>query len=46
MQSYAFVFRECPGCAELNVVKDGFYYCAHCDGPLPRDPVRPGGSGR
>ncbi|WP_307844590.1 hypothetical protein [Actinospica acidithermotolerans] len=29
------VFRRCPACAELNVVKDGFFACAFCDSDLP-----------
>jgi hypothetical protein len=31
-----FVFRHCPGCGELNVVKDEYYVCAFCDGGLSR----------
>ncbi|MBO2462139.1 hypothetical protein J4709_31655 [Actinomadura sp. LCR2-06] len=30
----AFVFRRCPGCGELNVVKDEYYVCVFCDGGL------------
>ncbi|QKG21346.1 hypothetical protein [Actinomadura verrucosospora] len=30
----AFVFRRCPGCGELNVVKDEYYVCVFCDGAL------------
>ncbi|MFB7375428.1 hypothetical protein ACFC0D_37010 [Streptomyces sp. NPDC056222] len=29
------VFRRCPACAELNVVRDGEYVCALCGNPLP-----------
>jgi hypothetical protein len=30
----AFVFRHCPECAELNVVKDEYYVCVFCDADL------------
>ncbi|MER6942960.1 hypothetical protein ABT294_02940 [Nonomuraea sp. NPDC000554] len=30
-----FVFRRCPECGERNVVKDGSFVCAVCDGDLP-----------
>ncbi|GGV40197.1 hypothetical protein GCM10010182_75920 [Actinomadura cremea] len=30
-----FVFRHCPSCTELNVVKDGHYVCVFCDADLP-----------
>ncbi|WUI04287.1 hypothetical protein OHR68_07985 [Spirillospora sp. NBC_00431] len=30
-----FVFRHCPGCGELNVVKDDHYACVFCDADLP-----------
>lgn len=29
-----FVFRHCPECGELNVVKDGYYVCVFCDAEL------------
>ncbi|ROO86234.1 hypothetical protein EDD29_3797 [Actinocorallia herbida] len=29
------VFRRCPACHQLNLVKDEDYRCAVCDGPLP-----------
>ncbi|MBE1530177.1 hypothetical protein [Actinomadura algeriensis] len=29
-----FVFRRCPSCAELNVVKDEYYVCVFCDADL------------
>lgn len=31
-----FVFRRCPACRELNVVRGGVFACAVCDGDLPR----------
>jgi hypothetical protein len=31
----AFEFRRCPRCAQLNVVKDGWFYCDACSGQLP-----------
>ncbi|MFC4068442.1 hypothetical protein [Actinoplanes subglobosus] len=34
----AFVFRHCPTCTHLNVIKDDLYICALCDGPLPPSP--------
>ncbi len=30
-----FVFRRCANCGRLNFVKDGWYVCAVCNGPLP-----------
>ncbi|MFI0374141.1 hypothetical protein ACH35V_40320 [Actinomadura sp. 1N219] len=30
----AFVFRHCPECGELNVVKDEHYVCVFCDTDL------------
>ncbi|PCC72248.1 hypothetical protein SAMN02745121_01448 [Nannocystis exedens] len=32
----AFVFRRCPACAEINLVKDDWFACAACDAELPR----------
>ncbi|GAA2374179.1 hypothetical protein [Dactylosporangium salmoneum] len=29
------VFRRCPACGERNVVRDGDFTCALCDGDLP-----------
>jgi hypothetical protein len=31
----AFVFRRCGACRQVNVVKDGWFYCAACDALLP-----------
>lgn len=31
-----FLFRRCPDCATLNVVKEGDFACAACDQVLPR----------
>lgn len=33
----AFVFRRCPSCAQISVVKDGWYECAVCHTPLAVD---------
>ncbi|MCY0991290.1 hypothetical protein OV203_29355 [Nannocystis sp. ILAH1] len=32
----AFVFRRCPACAQINLVKDDWFFCAACDAELPR----------
>ncbi|WP_236045671.1 hypothetical protein [Paractinoplanes ovalisporus] len=29
------IFRRCPDCGERNVVRDGDFICALCDGELP-----------
>ena len=29
------IFRRCPTCGERNLVRDGDYTCALCDGALP-----------
>ncbi|MEV0609994.1 hypothetical protein AB0I61_26870 [Polymorphospora rubra] len=31
-----FVFRRCPRCGQLSVVKDGDFVCHVCDADLPR----------
>ncbi|MFD7324867.1 hypothetical protein ACFV9D_27910 [Streptomyces sp. NPDC059875] len=31
------VFRRCPACAELNLVREEEYVCAPCGSPLPAD---------
>ncbi len=31
-----FVFRCCPNCGQLNIVKEANFYCAACDFPLPK----------
>lgn len=31
----AFEFRRCEGCGALNLVKDEWFVCAHCDADLP-----------
>ncbi|MBL7631512.1 TFIIB-type zinc ribbon-containing protein [Frankia nepalensis] len=30
-----FVFRRCPRCGERNIVREGDFVCALCDGKLP-----------
>ena len=32
----AFVFRKCPTCSQINVIKDGWYVCDVCQSPLPQ----------
>jgi hypothetical protein len=34
--THAFIFRRCAECGEINVVKDDWFVCAHCDSELPR----------
>jgi hypothetical protein len=31
------VFRRCPQCAELNVVREEFFVCVFCEGDLPAE---------
>lgn len=31
-----FIFRRCPGCSQINIVKDGWFVCAVCGAVLPR----------
>lgn len=31
------VFRRCPQCTELNVVKEDFFVCVFCDSDLPAE---------
>ncbi|MCP2342577.1 hypothetical protein [Actinomadura rupiterrae] len=33
--THPVVFRRCPQCHQLNIVKDAHYACALCDHPLP-----------
>lgn len=33
----AYDFRRCPECAELAIIKDGWFVCDHCQGELPAD---------
>jgi hypothetical protein len=30
-------FRRCPGCSELNVVREGYFVCAFCESDLPAE---------
>lgn len=30
-----FVFRRCPGCNQLNIVREDFFVCTMCDADLP-----------
>lgn len=32
----AFVFRRCPRCDQINLVKEDWFVCAACDADLPR----------
>ncbi|KOU94044.1 MULTISPECIES: hypothetical protein [unclassified Streptomyces] len=33
--TYAVVFRRCPGCRELSIVREEDFVCVFCEGPLP-----------
>ena len=33
----AVVFRRCPACQAINVVRDGHFACSICDEPVPRE---------
>lgn len=33
--THAIEFRRCPQCRELNLVKESWFVCVFCDGPLP-----------
>ena len=33
--THKFVFRRCPACGQLNIVRDGSFACAVCDSALP-----------
>lgn len=35
--THEFVFRRCPACRELNVVREAEYLCALCETPLPAE---------
>ncbi|WP_405532324.1 hypothetical protein OG592_32980 [Streptomyces avidinii] len=35
--THAVVFRRCPACGQLNIVRDGDFVCVFCDGALPPD---------
>lgn len=32
------IFRVCPRCRQVNIVKDGWFECANCGSQLPEDP--------
>lgn len=32
----AFIFRRCPSCLQINIVKDDWYECEVCQTALPR----------
>lgn len=34
--THAVVFRRCPSCQQLTIVKEDYFVCAFCDEPLPR----------
>ncbi|MEV7443173.1 hypothetical protein AB0O22_18890 [Streptomyces sp. NPDC091204] len=34
--THEFVFRRCPACRELNIVREDDFVCVFCDGALPR----------
>jgi len=33
----ALLFRRCPACLQLNIVRDAEFICVFCDGVLPRE---------
>jgi hypothetical protein len=33
--THTVIFRRCPACGQLNIVRDGDFDCAVCDSPLP-----------
>ncbi|MDR7274810.1 hypothetical protein [Catenuloplanes atrovinosus] len=35
--THEIVFRRCPACGERNIVRDGDFTCALCDGDLPAE---------
>ncbi|GHF38212.1 hypothetical protein [Streptomyces griseosporeus] len=41
--THEVVFRRCPGCRELNIVREDYFVCVFCDSDLPRtwnvDPI-------
>jgi hypothetical protein len=34
--THEVVFRRCPGCRELNIVREDDFVCVFCSGDLPR----------
>ncbi|WP_329389244.1 hypothetical protein OG625_35660 [Streptomyces sp. NBC_01351] len=43
--THEVVFRRCPGCGELNIVRDEDYVCVFCGARLPEEWNVDGGSG-
>ncbi|MEU7599758.1 hypothetical protein AB0B78_30190 [Streptomyces sp. NPDC040724] len=35
--THEVVFRRCPSCRELNIVREEDFVCVFCDGTLPRE---------
>ena len=33
--THKVIFRRCPVCGQLNIVRDGYFACAVCDSALP-----------
>ncbi len=33
----AFIFRRCPACGQVNIVKEDWFSCAVCQAPLPAE---------
>jgi hypothetical protein len=33
--THKIIFRRCPACGQLNIVRDGNFACAACDSALP-----------
>lgn len=32
----AIVFRKCNSCSQINIIKDGWFFCDVCQAPLPK----------
>ncbi|MFF3014833.1 hypothetical protein [Streptomyces sp. NPDC057939] len=35
--THEVVFRRCPACDQLNIVREGDFFCVFCDEALPRE---------
>ncbi|MEV6206971.1 hypothetical protein [Kitasatospora sp. NPDC051914] len=35
--THEVVFRRCPACEQLNIVREADFVCVFCDGSLPRE---------
>ncbi len=34
----ALLFRRCPACNQINIIKDQWFHCDVCDAKIPREP--------